>query len=134
MNMNQLLERILKLTQAVEELGPEPWPSRTTKAELRWCIELATLTGKLSERISCGEMPDRWKQAVPWLAPMKQFQCRLGTMGQAEAEHVERVLGTSTLVGWSESRELADLAGITKVEAAHVIHAAVLARIAESDG
>lgn len=130
MNMNQLLERILKLTQVVEDSTC----GEMTSAEQLWCHELADLTGKLAERVSCGEMPDRWKQAIPWLAPMKQFQCNLGTMGQVEADHVERVLGTSTLVGWSESRELADLACITKVEAAHVIHAGVLARIAESDG
>lgn len=115
MDMNQLLERILAIAQSEN-------------------TELAELVGKLAERVSCGEMPDRWKQAVPWLAPTKQFQCNLGTMDQAEARHVERVLATSALVGWSESRELADLACITKVEAAHVIHAAVLVELEEREG
>jgi hypothetical protein len=126
MTINQLLDRVLGLTQHVEDRKAE-CPVAGWKEE---CLELATLIGKLSERVGRGELPDRWKQAVPWLSPMRRYECNLGIMDKSEAWHVKVALGVAVISEWNRAGELAGLARITREDAAHVIHAATLDRIA----
>ena len=120
MHINYRLDRTLGLLQYMDNCEAD-CPEE--------CLELTDLIGKLSVRISKGELPERWRQAVPWEAAGLKCKARLAVLDGDHAAHIERVMGTSALVGWSQAGELADLLGVTKVEAAHAIHAATLDRL-----